>query len=57
MLEKLRKVKYLLGEMLYLVKKHKLYALLPLLITLALLGFLFYHAGPAVVISFIYAGV
>lgn len=61
MIEKLkegyRKVNYLMRESLYLVFKHKIYALLPLMILLALLGFLFYHSGPAIVVSFIYAGV
>ena len=47
---------YILRETLHLVKKHKFYFLLPILIALALLAFLAYQVGPAVAISFIYAG-
>jgi len=50
------KVCYILKEMFYMVKKYKLYFLAPIFILLALLAFLVYYIGPAVIISFIYAG-
>ncbi len=51
------KVSYISREMFYMIKKQKLYFLLPILVVLALLAFLVYYIGPAVIISFIYAGV
>jgi hypothetical protein len=53
----MRKVKYILKEMFFLIKKHKYYFIAPILIILALLAFLVYYIGPAVIVSFIYAGV
>lgn len=52
----MNKVLFILKEMFYLVRRHKLYFLCPIFIILALLAFLVYYIGPAVVISFIYAG-
>lgn len=43
--------------MLILIKKHKLSFLAPLLLILAFLAILVYYIGPAVIVSFIYAGV
>lgn len=54
MIEKLR---YLFGETFHLIRKHKLFFFAPLLILLALLAFLVYYIGPAVIVSFMYAGV
>ncbi|MFA5090975.1 MAG: DUF5989 family protein [Candidatus Omnitrophota bacterium] len=51
------KVLYILKEMAYLIKRHKLYFITPILIMLALLAFLVYSIGPSVIISFIYAGI
>jgi hypothetical protein len=53
----MRKVIFLIKQMLVLVKKHKLSFLAPLFIILAILAFLVYYIGPAVIISFIYAGI
>lgn len=53
----MNKVVYILKEMGYLIKKHKLAFLAPILIVLALLAFLVYYIGPAVITTFIYAGV
>jgi hypothetical protein len=53
----MKKILYILKEMLYLIKNHKLYILCPILIILAILAFLVYYIGPAVIVSFIYAGV
>ncbi|HOK38270.1 MAG: DUF5989 family protein [Bacteroidales bacterium] len=53
----MRKVAYILKEMFRMIRKHKLSFLAPLFIILALLAFLVYYIGPAVIVSFIYAGV
>lgn len=53
----MKKVLYILKEMLHLIRRHRLAFLAPIFITLALLAFLVYYLGPAVIISFIYAGV
>ncbi len=46
----------MITESLKLVKKHKMYFLLPFLILLSLLGLLAYQLGPGFVVAFIYAG-
>jgi hypothetical protein len=51
------KIQYISKEMFYMIKKYKLYILAPLFLVLVFLAFLVYHIGPAVIISFIYAGV
>ena len=51
------KIIYLLKEMIYMVKKHKIYFLAPILIILAFLAIIIFYIGPSVVISFIYAGI
>lgn len=53
----MNKFTYILRETLFLVKKHKLAFLLPILIVLAVLSLLAYSVGPAVITSFIYAGI
>ncbi|MDD5196719.1 MAG: DUF5989 family protein [Candidatus Omnitrophota bacterium] len=53
----MKKIIYMFKEMLYLIRKYKLYFLAPLLIMLVLLAFLAFYLGPSVVISFIYAGI
>ena len=53
----MNKIIYILKEMGYMIKKDKLYFIAPMLILLTLLAFLAYHIGPAVIISFIYAGI
>ncbi|MFA5200389.1 MAG: hypothetical protein WC442_05750 [Candidatus Omnitrophota bacterium] len=52
-----QKVSYIFKEMFYMIKRQKLYFMIPTLTLLALLAFLVYYIGPAVVISFIYAGI
>jgi len=52
----MKKFFYILKELMYLVKEHKLYFLLPTLVVLAFISFLVYYIGPAAIISFIYAG-
>ena len=51
------KIKLVVKEAFYLVKRHKLLFLLPFLILLAALTILVIELGPSVVVSFIYAGV
>jgi hypothetical protein len=51
------KVSYIFKEMFYMIKRQKLFFLIPILAVLALLAFLVYYIGPAVIISFIYAGI
>lgn len=53
----MKKFLFILREMLRLVARNKLYFLLPILASLALLGFLVYSLGPTVFITFLYAGV
>jgi hypothetical protein len=53
----MHKIAYLFKELLYLIRKHKLYFLAPIFFLLALLAFLVYYIGPAAIVSFIYAGV
>ena len=55
--EMLQKLFYILKESFYLIKRHKLLFLTPLIIMLALLAFLVYYIGPTVIVSFIYAGI
>ncbi|MFH1619566.1 MAG: hypothetical protein ABIG11_06635 [bacterium] len=50
------KLLLILRESLLLVRKHKMYFLLPFLILLAFLALLAYQIGPGIVVSFIYAG-
>jgi hypothetical protein len=47
----------MMGEMLRLVRAHKLWFLAPLLFLLVGLSVLVYYVGPTVVLTFIYAGV
>ena len=52
----MRKAWYVLKETGFLIRRHKLYFLAPLLIMLAVLVLLAFYVGPATVITFIYAG-
>ncbi len=51
------KIGYILKEEFYMIKKHKIYFLAPILIILALLAFIVFYIGPSAIISFIYAGI
>jgi hypothetical protein len=53
----MKKIIYILKETGLLIREHKVYFLAPLLIMLALLALLVYQFGPAIIVSFIYAGV
>ncbi len=52
-----QKVAFIVREMVFMIRKHKLFLLSPILLMLAFLAFLVYYIGPSVIISFIYAGV
>jgi len=52
----MRKIAYIFKEMLYMIKRQKLYFLAPIFIILALLAIIVWYIGPTVVVSFIYAG-
>ncbi len=54
---KMLKIRYLIKELMYMVKKEKLFFILPIFMALALIAFLSYHIGPAIIVSFIYAGI
>lgn len=51
------KIGYILKEAFYMIKKHKIYFLAPILVILALLAFIVFYIGPSAIISFIYAGI
>jgi hypothetical protein len=51
------KLGYILKELFFVVRRHKLYFLTPIFVILALLAFLVYYIGPTIIVSFIYAGV
>jgi hypothetical protein len=53
----MKKLLLIVKEAFYLVKRHKLMFLLPFLVLLALLAIFAIELGPAMVITFIYAGV
>ena len=53
----MNKIKYIIKEMLYMVKKHRLYILIPILLALMIIALLVFYIAPAITISFIYAGV
>jgi hypothetical protein len=47
---------FILAECRELVRRHRLYFLAPLLIALAVLSFLVFQIGPALIVAFVYAG-
>ena len=53
----MNKIKFIMTEMFRMIRKHNLTIIAPILIVLGLLAFLVYYIGPAVILSFIYAGV
>jgi len=52
----MKKIRYISREMFYLIKKHKLYFISPILIIFIVLAVLAFYIGPSIVISFFYAG-
>lgn len=55
-MQKLKQLRYITNEMLYLVKKNRFYFIAPLLLLLAILVLVVFYVGPTVVITFMYAG-
>jgi hypothetical protein len=53
----MRKVKYILKQMFILIQRRNIKILIPVFIILAFLAILVYYVGPAVIVSFIYAGI
>ncbi|MBD3264378.1 MAG: hypothetical protein GF375_04665 [Candidatus Omnitrophica bacterium] len=53
----MKKIAYILKEMIYMIKRHKLAFLTPIFVILAILAILVYVIGPSVITTFIYAGV
>jgi len=53
----MRKFVLILREAAHLVWRHKAWFLAPILLALALIGFLVYTLGPAALVSFLYAGI
>jgi hypothetical protein len=51
------KIGYILKEAFYMIRKHKIYFLAPMLIILALLALIVFYIGPNAIIAFIYAGI
>lgn len=52
----MRKLWFMLKEMLYLIRAHSLYFIAPILLMLVLLALLAFYLGPTAVLTFIYAG-
>ena len=52
----MRKVWYILKEMVFLIRSHKLVFISPILIMLALLVLFALYLGPTAFLTFIYAG-
>lgn len=52
-----KRLRSILRAFLVLVREHKLYFLAPTLVMLLAIAALYLHLGPALLISFIYAGV
>ncbi len=50
------KVAYILKEMWFMIKQHKVYFFAPVLLLLAMLAIFTYYLGPTVIVSFLYAG-
>jgi TRAP-type C4-dicarboxylate transport system permease large subunit len=52
-----RKFKSLVTETFFLIKQEKAYFIAPIVLFLLFLGIFIYNVGPAVVLTFIYAGI
>jgi hypothetical protein len=51
------KLLFVLREMWRMIRRHRMYFIAPLLITLALMAFLVFYLGPAAIVAFLYAGI
>ena len=50
------KIAYIIEEMWFMIKQHKVYFLAPVLLMLAMLAIFVYYMGPTAIVSFLYAG-
>lgn len=50
------KIAYIIKEMWFLIKQHKVYFLAPVLLMLAMLAVFVYYLGPTAIVTFLYAG-
>lgn len=53
----MRKLLYIIREMLYLVRQERLYSLAAVLLLLTVVAFFVYQVTPISVVTFIYAGI
>jgi hypothetical protein len=53
----MRKLLMILREGFHLVRRNKVWFLMPILVGLALLAFLVYTLGPVAMVTFLYAGI
>jgi hypothetical protein len=53
----MQRVWYILKNLFRLIGTRRLFFLAPIFIALALIAFLVYYVGPAIIVSFLYAGV
>jgi hypothetical protein len=53
----MRKLLMILRESLLLIRRNKVWFLMPILLGLALLAFLVYSLGPVAMVTFLYAGI
>jgi len=52
----MKKLVYVMREMMQLIRRNRIWFLAPILLALVILAFIVYSVGPAVVVTFIYAG-
>lgn len=53
----MKKVTFIIRELIYLMIENKTYVLAPIFIAIALLSLLAFYVGPTAIVTFIYAGV
>ena len=53
----MRKLWYISTEMLYLMRKERLYLLALIFLALLLVAFFVYHVTPVAIVTFVYAGI
>lgn len=51
------RIRLIFRETFRLIRRHKFYFLMPILIVLALIALLVYTVGPATLVAFLYAGI
>ena len=51
------RIRLIFRETFRLIRRHKVYFLMPILIVLAIIGLMVYTVGPATFVVFLYAGI